>query len=158
MPRLYLAGPLFTQGEWMWNSSICAGLRALKHEVVLPQERAATMLSGAEKFDADALFSANVTGIEHVAVVVAILEGADCDSGTSWECGYAYKLGLPVIGVRSDLRGGGDDPGARINLMLSKCCRRIITVEPGRRTDVDWVVKQIDAAIQEVTGKVPGRQ
>jgi len=49
---------------------------------------------------------------------------ADPDSGTSFECGLAYALGIPIVAVRTDFRAGGDAlPGQRlatINLMLAQ--------------------------------------
>src|SRR6516164_2313015 len=43
----------------------------------------------------------------------------DPDSGTCWECGYAYQK-KPVIVFRTDFRAG-DEPGkAPFNLMLSE--------------------------------------
>ena len=36
--RIYLAGPLFTTAERDFNAALAAGLRALGHEVWLPQE------------------------------------------------------------------------------------------------------------------------
>jgi hypothetical protein len=48
--------------------------------------------------------------------VVAILDGADADSGTCWECGYATAKGIPVIAVRTDFRNSGDIKG--FNAML----------------------------------------
>ena len=148
--QLYVAGPLFTQAEWTWNSRLAAALR-VRYDAVLPQEAAVHMLTGAAPFDAGELFRVNVAAIERVDVVIAILDGADADSGTSWECGYAYKLGKPIIVVLTDLRRSGDDPGAGVNLMLSQSCRKPLIVLPlGKRDDFEWVVEQIAAALDAV--------
>ena len=61
-----------------------------------------------------------VEKIRKADAVMAIVDGPDADSGTSWECGYAYALGKPVYLVRTDLRVAGDDPEFGINLMLSR--------------------------------------
>ena len=37
--KLYLAGPLFTTPERVWNAEVTAALRAAGHEVFLPQEQ-----------------------------------------------------------------------------------------------------------------------
>ena len=44
-------------------------------------------------------------------MVLAVLDGADADSGTCWECGYSYAKGKPVIGLRTDFRNSGDTRG-----------------------------------------------
>ena len=65
-------------------------------------------------------------------VYVRLSDGADPDSGTSFECGMAFALGLPIIAVRTDFRGGGDDlPGQQlksVNLMLSQAATAIVDV------------------------------
>jgi nucleoside 2-deoxyribosyltransferase len=146
--KIYFGAPLFTQAEWRWNATVAGRLRDLGFEVVLPQERAEPMLKGDEAFDSRGLFSANVADIERADVVVAVLDGADADSGTCWESGYAYKAGRPVIGLRTDLRGGGDDPKAAANLMLSQSCSEFVTVPPAKRDDTSWVSERIAKAIR----------
>jgi nucleoside 2-deoxyribosyltransferase len=146
--RIYFAGPLFTQAEWRWNERLAEQLESHGLDVILPQRRAEPMLCGDEPFDAKLLFRENVKGIESAAVVVAILDGADPDSGTCWECGYAYKLGRPIVGVRTDIRAGGDDPEIAVNLMLSVCATVVIAAPMGERRDVAWVADRIADAVQ----------
>ena len=72
--------------------------------------------------------------LDSCQVVVAILDGPDADSGTSFEMGYARGRGKRVIGVRTDFRGG-EDHG--VNLMLSNACSDLVTepsttATPGR--------------------------
>jgi nucleoside 2-deoxyribosyltransferase len=148
---IYLAAPLFTQAEWQWNQRLARALAERSLDVILPQSRAEPMLKGAQPFDAEFLFRVNVEGIERSDVVVAIFDGPDVDSGTSWECGYAFKAHRPVIGVRTDIRAGGDDSKAATNLMLSMSCMAIISVPFGERENVDWVASEIAAALRRIT-------
>ena len=46
------------------------------------------------------------------------MDGADPDSGTSWECGYAYATRKPIVLFRSDMRGSGDADDIPYNAML----------------------------------------
>ena len=46
------------------------------------------------------------------------MDGADPDSGTCWECGYAYGVGKPVVLFRSNLRAPGDSSDMPYNAML----------------------------------------
>ncbi|MDT7541924.1 MAG: hypothetical protein QOE33_1828 [Acidobacteriota bacterium] len=142
--RIYFAAPLFTQAEWMWNARLAEELRARGIEVLLPQETAAPMLNDPSKFDAQKLFETNIEEIDKAKVVLAIFDQADPDSGTCWECGYAFKAGYPVIGLRTDIRGGGDDDKSRgVNLMLSRSCRVFVLVPLGKREDLAWVAQQV---------------
>ena len=85
-------------------------------------------------------------------MVVAILDGADPDSGTAFECAIAWSRGIPVIGLRTDFRKGGDGVG-NVNLMLSASCREMVYVDSlmhGATQDVvDRLVPAIRAAHQE---------
>jgi nucleoside 2-deoxyribosyltransferase len=144
---IYFAGPLFTQAEWRWNSDLAARLRAKSFTVILPQQIALDVLSETNAFDPDAIYQRNIEAMDRAHVIIAILDGADPDSGTSWECGYAHKAKKPVIGIRTDLRAAGDDPSTATNLMLGKSCRTIIQVPNGLRNDVDWVAEKVASAL-----------
>lgn len=141
--RIYVAAPLFTQAEWRWNERLGEALGGFGFEVVLPQRRAEPMLYGREPFDAGVLFRDNVEEIRRAAVVLAVLDQPDPDSGTCWECGYAYAIGRPVVGLRTDIRSSGDDPEAAVNLMLSRSCSAFLSVPFDRRDNVEWVAARL---------------
>jgi nucleoside 2-deoxyribosyltransferase len=50
-------------------------------------------------------------------MLIAQLDGQEVDAGTAAEVGYAAALGLPCLGVRSDLRESGE-PGMAVNLQV----------------------------------------
>jgi nucleoside 2-deoxyribosyltransferase len=141
MYKIYFAGPLFTQGEWLWNAALADQLRQSGVDVILPQEGSAGMVSGQEQFNPKKLFDLNRSGIDSSHAVVAILDQADADSGTCWECGYAFAKGKPVLGVRTDFRATGDD-GA-LNLMLTQSCAGFINLPLSERTNVNWLIPLI---------------
>jgi nucleoside 2-deoxyribosyltransferase len=109
--RIYFAGPLFSAAERDWNASLTAALRAAGHEVFLPQEQEPGR-------DDPGIFATDVGGIDWADAVVAIMDGADPDSGTSWEVGYAYRK-KPVVLVRTDMRRDAGS-GSGYNAMLSQ--------------------------------------
>lgn len=110
--RIYLAGPLFTTPERDWNVGLAARLQAGGHEVFLPQDHPAAERTGR------AIFLKDLEGLDWADTVVAIMDGADPDSGTCWECGYAYARGKTVVLFRSDFRGSGDEHDIPYNAML----------------------------------------
>ena len=110
--KIYLAGPLFTTPEREFNAQLASRLRALGHEVFVPQENPASARTGA------AIFHKDLEGLDWADGVVAIMDGADPDSGTCWECGYAYATKKPVVLFRSDFRGSGDADDIPYNAML----------------------------------------
>ena len=64
------------------------------------------------------IFLKNVKALESADIIVAIIDGADADSGTAWEMGYAFALGKQVIALRTDFRRSGDHE--KVNLMLEE--------------------------------------
>lgn len=110
--KLYLAGPLFTTPEREWNARLAAQLETAGHEVFLPQAHPTSERTG------EAIFRKDMEGLDWAEGVVAIMDGPDPDSGTAWECGYAYAKGKPVILFRSDFRRPGDAVQIPYNAML----------------------------------------
>lgn len=134
------------------------GMRKLGYKVFLPQERAWPMLNGREEFNPPTLFSENIDAISQADVVLAVLDGADSDSGTCWECGYAYGLGRPVIGLRTDIRKGGDEPRHGVNLMLSYGCQEVIAVPLAGRDDTSWLTARVEEAIRAMVSHAKRRK
>jgi nucleoside 2-deoxyribosyltransferase len=114
MTKIYLAGPLFSLAEQGFNAELARFLESQGFEVFLPQEH--------EPRDktARAIFDMDVAAIDWADMVVACMDGPDPDSGTAWECGYAYAKGKPIVCYRTDFRITGDTEGAPYNLMLSE--------------------------------------
>jgi nucleoside 2-deoxyribosyltransferase len=113
--RIYFAAPLFTTGERDFNAAVGARLRAAGHEVFLPQDQELSA------YDPQRIFTNDVTHVDWSNVVVGIMDGSDPDSGTSWEIGYAYAKGTPIILLRTDFREWGGRTGdVPYNLMLTE--------------------------------------
>ncbi|MCC2111550.1 MAG: nucleoside 2-deoxyribosyltransferase [Hyphomicrobiales bacterium] len=115
---IYLAGPLFTLAERRFNAELAQGLRTAGHEVLVPQE-----FETAEK-SAREIFIDDVAAIDRADVVVANMDGSDPDSGTAWECGYAFGKGKPYIVFRTDFRAADKAGRASFNPMLSASASR----------------------------------
>lgn len=56
--------------------------------------------------------------------MLAVLDGADVDSGTASEIGYAFALGKRILGYRGDFRLTGDNPGSVVNLQVEYFIRK----------------------------------
>jgi len=90
MTKIYLAGPLFTLAEREFNTRLVVSVHKKRPDliVILPQDNAAKFKSHENK-NAE-IFQDCIDSIDHADIMVALLEGADADSGTSVELGYAY--------------------------------------------------------------------
>ena len=150
MRVVYFAAPLFTQAERLWNARVADGLRAAGFTVILPQERAMDVIKPGEPLPVRRLYELALDGIRQADWVLAVLDGSDPDSGTSFECGYAGALGKRLLGVRTDLRTGGDDVGYDVNLMLSQACIEFVRVDPEDLDGgVDGLVRSIDQRLRQ---------
>lgn len=136
--KIYFAGPLFTGAEKQWNEEAAWLLRELGHEVWLPQEKEPRELS------AQAVFEMDKAGMDWSEVTVAIMDGTDPDSGTSFECGYTYAVGKPIVTVRTDIRNN-NDLDARFNLMLHASANKRVYAPNVKIIDV---VIEIDKALK----------
>ncbi|MFW5858300.1 MAG: nucleoside 2-deoxyribosyltransferase [Planctomycetota bacterium] len=122
--RIYLAAPLFSQGEREWNRAFAAALTeaAPGLAVTLPQDfRIGGRYNDPRHFDE--LFRRCLGAIAESDAVVAVLDGADTDSGVAVEIGYAYAAHIPVVGLRTDYR---DNQDRGVNLMVAQACRQIL--------------------------------
>jgi nucleoside 2-deoxyribosyltransferase len=97
MAKIYLAAPWFTDGEKVLYHEVLNKLRAEGHEVYAPieheQENAWDMPNhewGLKVFQDD------VKAIQNCEEVWVLNYGMYSDTGTAWECGYAYGIGKTV--------------------------------------------------------------
>ncbi len=86
-------------------------------DVYLPQ-KSGDNSHARNKAEQARIFSENLNALESADIVVAVIEGADADSGTAWEMGYAKARGKPVLGLRTDFRRAGQNE--QVNLMLEQ--------------------------------------
>jgi nucleoside 2-deoxyribosyltransferase len=115
--RVYLAAPLFSESERAYNLSIARNLRNNFFDVFLPQETGDDSQTR-NKDEQFRIFSENIQALEKSDIIIAIIDGADADSGTAWEMGYAYAQKKQVIALRTDFRRSG--MYERVNLMLEE--------------------------------------
>ncbi len=116
MRTVYLAAPLFSEAELDFNRKLRDKIKNSGFNVFLPQEDSNNMK---EKDDRQKIiFSMNEAAIEKSDFIVAVVDGADVDSGTAWEIGYAYARGKPILGLRTDFRTLGME--GTVNLMVER--------------------------------------
>jgi len=122
--RVYLAAPLFSEGQRAYNLSVVRNLRNNFFDVFLPQETGDDSHTR-DKEEQVRIFSENLQALEKSDIVIAIIDGADADSGTAWEMGYAFSQKKQVIALRTDFRRAG--MYERVNLMLEESAKVVIS-------------------------------
>lgn len=131
--KIYVASPLgFSEaGRDFYYKTLIPAIQKLGYEVLDPWELTAAdkiqkilaMPYGSEK--RDALRQVNMEfgennrkKIDKSDGLVAVLDGADVDSGTAAEVGYGFAKGKPIIGYRGDFRLSSDNEGSIVNLQV----------------------------------------
>ena len=118
--RVYLAGPFFSDNQVKRLDEIQDLLAANKTigDIFRPGKDDYTAAEFGSFEWQTAVFKHDINNINVSDVVVAMLDykieenELEPDSGTMWECGYAFANNVPVIGVRNMT----DEP---LNLMLA---------------------------------------
>ena len=99
--KVYLASPFFNQEEITVYEKVIKLLREEKDlDVFVPREH--TIPNGWDMPNhiwAENVFAVDILGIQKADVVVVLNFGMYSDSGTAWECGYAYALGKKVVNI-----------------------------------------------------------
>ncbi len=116
MKTVYLAAPLFSQAECDFNRKLGDLIISEGFRVFLPQEDSNNIHD--KKNRQQIIFNKNLAALDGSDIIVAVIDGADVDSGTAWEIGYAYSKGKPVLGLKTDFRTLGIE--GTVNLMIER--------------------------------------
>jgi nucleoside 2-deoxyribosyltransferase len=119
-PLVYVAGPLFDEGERWWIETIEGRIAAHGLSTFLPHR------DNPDKTPDNTLeiFRNDRDAIDRCDLVVANLNGITTDDGTAWEIGYAVGIGRPVIGLFTDSRRRFADEV--VNLMIEHSVEGIV--------------------------------
>ena len=132
-PRVYVAGPLFDEGERWFIEAVEALVASEGYETFLPHRDNPPKT----KDNVADIFANDKRGIDECDVVVANLNGLTTDDGTAWELGYAYATGKHLIGLHTDWRRRFDDEV--VNLMIECSLHRLVRSLDELRTALrDW--------------------
>lgn len=145
--KIYLAGPLFNEGERGVLSDVARRLRALNFEVFVPHEQFVEL----EGLDPKGVYATDLDGVRSAGAMLAWLDGTQVDDGTATEIGIFTQLCAMdpsrykgIIGLCTDLRmvrRRGVAPGDGINLFVAGAIQSV--------GEITWSVDEaIDAAVR----------
>jgi len=153
MKKIYIAGPdVFEKDSIELGKRLVSLCKKYGFEGLYPLDNVVDFSQDKHKIAQD-IFEANVKMIQKADIIIANLNpfrGKEPDSGTVWECGYAYGLGKEVYGYMQDtseyikrfaadevtLENGNlydkegrlvEDFAYPLNLMLSCSVKKIVT-------------------------------
>jgi nucleoside 2-deoxyribosyltransferase len=103
MTLIYIAGPLFNSHERAYIEKIAQIVESAGYKTFVPHREAGVLTDFQENMRAG-IFHADMEALAKADGCVALLTGADHDSGTCAEIGYLYAKGVPVVGITDDIR------------------------------------------------------
>ena len=95
--KIYLSSPFFNEEEIQNMRATQKILQGRNFDLVVPMDIIIPNTNEVEW--AEKMFEADKKGIDESDVVVLLYYGLYSDSGTAWECGYAYAKHKPVVVV-----------------------------------------------------------
>lgn len=118
--KIYLASPFFNETELTAVKRAEEILEKRGFTVFSPRKHPITAEREGSPAWSKATFIADRTYIDWADVVVMLYHGQYSDSGTAWECGYAYGARTPVLVVQL---------GENSNLMVHEGCHANLSLD-----------------------------
>ena len=97
--KVYLASPFFNDKELDYYEKVLKILEKKNLTIYAPLKNQISRENKTKEQWAKQTFSKDIEEIKNADVVVMLFYGLYSDSGTSWECGYAYAIEKPVVVV-----------------------------------------------------------
>lgn len=127
-PLVYLAGPLFDEGERWFMERLDELVAELGFRTFLPHRDNPPKTAD----NVPEIFANDRRGIDDASIVVANLNGVTTDDGTAWEIGYAYAKDKTLVGFHTDWRSRF--PDEVVNLMIECSLDHLVRSEAELRT------------------------
>ena len=107
-PTLYLAGPLFSLAERIFNHNLKKQLLSY-FDVYLPQEDGGLMVNMIKagmppELAAQKVFDIDVRAMNDCDLLLIILDGRTIDEGAAFELGFVHAKGKPCFGLKTGPR------------------------------------------------------
>lgn len=133
MKKIYIASPFFTEKETEILSKVENVLKARGLDVFSPRYHQISEGNGVTQEWSKATFTSDKNAIDESDVILMLYWGGYSDSGTAWECGYAFGLNKPVIVLQL---------GSSSNLMVHEGCHaNLDSLEMLEKYDFDLMPK-----------------
>ena len=114
--KVYIAAPLFCEGERMFNERVDAIVQACGHETFLPQRDGGCVADLPEMIEGmpkrQYLFKLDCEHMDWCDVLLFLFDGRVPDEGACFELGYCFASGKRCIAYKTDARcfiGGYDN-------------------------------------------------
>ena len=132
---VYIAGPLFSDGERAFNERIDALVRSCGHETYLPQRDGGRVtdlpdtINGVDKHTY--LFRLDCKNLRRCDLFLYLMDGRVPDEGASFALGFCCASGKRCVGYKTDVRTVLDSAD---NLMLTGGLETLLHTEDELRS------------------------
>lgn len=120
-PLVYMAGPLFDEGERWWIETMDELVRNSGFRTFLPHRDNPPKTADNSRD----IYLNDKRGIDECTMIVANLNGITTDDGTAWELGYGFAKGKFAIGYFSDWRRRFPNE-EKVNLMMEESLDHLV--------------------------------
>lgn len=142
MKQAYLASPFFNKKEILVYNEVIDALKEKGYDLFIPRDHEienAWVKSNAEW--AREVFLTDLNALNKADVVFVINHGMYSDSGTAWECGYAYAKEKMVVNILVDT----EQKDKSFSLMMINGADITIPFELLRVVDIDKLLESEQA-------------
>ena len=134
MKQAYLASPFFNSKEILVYNDIIDALKEKNYDLFIPRDHEIENAWGKSNAEwAREVFLADLNALNKADVVFVINHGMYSDSGTAWECGYAYAKEKMVVNILVDT----EQKDKSFSLMMINGADITIPFELLRVVDID---------------------
>ena len=107
--KVYFANSLFNDADRMYNMYVVDTIRAkLNYDILIYNPMENDEINDKDEFaDAQMVANADYEQLRDSDLLIAVLDSGDVGVGV--EIGLAYEMGIPIIGVYTDVRQKGSD-------------------------------------------------
>lgn len=138
--KVYLASPFFNAKEISVVEYVAKRLRGLGFEVYSPREHEVeNAWALPHNVWAKKVFDTDIKAINDADIVVVINFGMYSDTGTAWECGYAYGIGKEVKMILAEKIISESKLPSTYSLMMINGCHQFENIN-----DFDSVIKSFN--------------
>lgn len=136
--KVYIAGPLFSDGERAFNTKINAEIRNCGHETYLPQRDGGIVSEMPNIIDGipkeTYVFRKDLENLKNCDLFLLLMDGRVPDEGACVALGFCLAHGKRCVGYKTDSRSGYD---GRDNIMITGALETVLRNEAELRKFFD---------------------
>lgn len=124
MKKIYIASPMFSEAELIFNEQLAISLEKIGLDVFLPQRSGYRLIELMETMSAEdakmVIFNKDFEAVKNCDIVLIVLDGRTIDEGACVELGFGYATGKLCYGLKTDPR---TMINGQINPMITGCLK-----------------------------------